>query len=102
MPTTTAVPKPVTWPVPFTPHASNTVHRRPRRCRRSGRPWRRLRHPRPATVGEPAVLVSSDDQPGLVDPGGQALHRAATAGRTLLVITCSRAGLAPHRPDPRT
>jgi hypothetical protein len=25
MPTITAVPKPVTWPVPFTSHASNTV-----------------------------------------------------------------------------
>jgi hypothetical protein len=28
-------------------------------------------------VGEPAVLGASDGQPGLVDPGGQALHRAA-------------------------
>jgi hypothetical protein len=52
-------------------------------------------------VGEAAVVVASDGQPGLVDPGGQALRRAAEMPDGSLSDHRSRAGLAPHRPDPR-
>src|SRR5512132_3909735 len=101
MPTITAVAKPMTWPVSFTPHASDTVQS-------ASSEMSAFRSATASTAGSQASGWSVSQlswwrptaSPAIVDPGGQALHRAAEMPDEPSVITRSRAGLAPHRPDP--
>src|SRR4029453_14005695 len=98
MPTSTAIPKPMTWPGSFTAHTSNTA-RRLWRCRRQVGHGRR-RRPRPVAVSEPAVPVASDGQPASMTPVARLSTVPPRRWTDPSVITRSALGLAPHGPDP--